>query len=158
MSNTELPNVKAALQIWATKLAELYKSKLPVASGSLKNSVKANVIEQGGSLEVVFDINEAWKFVEEGRAPGTFPPIDEIKKWIQVKNLMPRPYTLPNGKQLIPSQNQLAFLIGRKIKEKGIEARPYLEESINELESELYSLVEEALVKDVESNLQQAIG
>jgi hypothetical protein len=46
--------------------------------------------------------------LEDGRPPGKFPPPDSIEKYVSDK-------LLPDGK----SQKSLAFLIGRKISEKG---------------------------------------
>lgn len=57
--------------------------------------------------------------VEKGRKPGTFPPVKRMRQWVKRKGIA-------KGKQA----DAIAFLIGRKIKEKGIKKKPFLEPAI----------------------------
>lgn len=129
--------IEIILKAFAKDLQRLYTSKLPSASGNLVNSVTSIINKNGNEYEVIFSLLDYWKVVEEGRKAGKFPPPEAIKKWIRVIPVFPRPYTLPTGRQVIPTENQLAFLIGRKIATEGMQARPYLQESINELAGQL---------------------
>lgn len=50
-----------------------------------------------------------------GRKPGKFPPLLAIEQWIQDKGIVPH----PDAKGRTPSTKSLAYLIGRKIANKG---------------------------------------
>lgn len=69
------------------------------------------------SFEVYLELEEYWKYLEYGRKAGKFPPPDKIREWIRIKPVLPRPI---KGK--LPTTNQLAYLIGRKIAKKGTPA------------------------------------
>ena len=149
MNDVSWENVRTVLEEWISRVAESYKDRVPSASGDLAQSISGEVNVNGDSYLAVLNLSEAWKYIEYGRKPGKFPPVDAIKGWIQVKNIIPKPFTLPNGKQVIPTENQLAFLIGRKIAKDGIPAKPYLADTVNELREELFVKLSEALTKDI---------
>lgn len=84
--------------------------------------------------------------MEEGRSPGKFPPIREIKSWIRTKPVLPRPY---GGK--LPSTDQLAYLVARKIHLQGTQGKRILEESLDELSA--VALLDDAITKDLETQV-----
>jgi hypothetical protein len=94
---------------------------------------------------------EYWKFVEGGRKPGTFPPVDAIRKWIEVKPIVPRPDK--NGR--LPTIEQLSFLIGRKIATQGIPATPALKLSLDSVYQQMVTAVGEALAQDLGDRVTQ---
>lgn len=96
------------------------------------------------------EMAEYWKYVENGRKSGKFPPISAIREWVKVKPVMPRPY---NGK--LPTENQLAFLIARSIANKGIRPRPIFKDSIDDLMQYLENGLEDAFTKDVEAEMDK---
>lgn len=100
------------------------------ASGLLGNSITTIVNAEDGIYEVTLRIQDYWKYVEYGRLPGTFPNVDALKKWIQIKPVIP--YPNKNGK--IPSIDSLAYLIGRKIERVGIEPKYYLNNTLDALD------------------------
>ena len=114
----------------ASEFAQAYKQSLvadnKVASGSLTKNIKSRVKYDGKWLEIILSLEDYWKYVEYGRKPGKFPPIDKIRNWIIIKPILPRP--LSNGK--LPTTNQLAYLISRKIATKGIKPTYALKDSI----------------------------
>lgn len=115
----------------AKQLATDYKNKLAdsVATGNLSQftyEVKVNEY----SYTIVFNLADYWQYVEDGRKIGKYPPIEAIKKWISVKPILPKPF---NGK--LPTNNQLAFLISRKIAKKGIKPKNYLKKTLLENKS-----------------------
>ncbi len=113
------------------------------ASYNLYNSFE-KVIEVGEDyFKVSVSLADYWQYLERGRGPGKFPPVDKIKEWIEVKpvNLTP----LSNGKT--PSVEQVSFLIGRKIANEGTEGQPFFEpakeQTIREFEDKINQAVEE---------------
>lgn len=77
------------------------------ASGDLAKSVRYEVDDRGLR---VFAADYIY-YVNTGRRPGKFPPIDSIKQWIEDKRLS---FDIPI--------DSLAFLIARKISKKGTTA------------------------------------
>ena len=113
------------------------------ATYNLYNSFE-KVIEVGEDyFKVSISLADYWQYLENGRGPGKFPPVDKIKEWIEVKPVNPTP--LSNGKT--PSVEQLSFLISRKIANEGTEGKPFFEpakeQTIREFEDKINQAIEE---------------
>lgn len=131
MATLNKTNLQEQLLPIVNSFIDVYKANLTRvnarASGSLIDSIRGQVNYDGKFVTVDIILQDYWKYVEGGRRPGKFPPIDKIREWVRVKPVLPRP--MANGK--LPTENQLAFLISRSIAEKGIKPRPLLKESLN---------------------------
>lgn len=152
MENIELKfdNVNSVLEEYAEKFADLYKRKLndddKKATGNLIDSIKTSIQANGETLEVKLETPDYYTFVENGRKPGgKFPPLNVIEKWIQHKRIRPE-----NREGRLPTQKQLAFLIGRKIAEEGIKPGNYVINTIKELNDIYVEKIKEALDIDLE--------
>lgn len=146
----KFPNVERVLKAYADSAGDTYRSYMRLggkdASGKLSQSAKADVRIEGTSYQVVMQLEEYWKWVESGRkAGGKFPPLTKIREWIDVKPITPRP--MKNGK--LPTLNQLAYLIGRKIATKGITPSPVLELTVDDLNERFMGELKEALAQDL---------
>lgn len=143
-------NVRMVLEDFADSFVSLYKSKVSNsnASKNLYNSIE-KIIEinnNGQNIQVCLSLAHYWVYVEQGRKKGSrMPPIASIEEWIRVKPVIPDDRT---GK--VPSEKQLAFLIARSIKEKGIEGKKYYAETFEELWSIFSEKLYEAIDKDVD--------
>lgn len=147
-------NIKRVLNEYGKLLVETYRDKLTEkdvnASNALFNSVKYIVETDAVTFEVKLSLEEHWKYVEKGRKAGKFPPINKIEKWIEIKPVIPRP--MANGK--LPTTQQLSYLISRKIYLYGIEPRPLLEQSIDEVYNRIRDDLEKALIQDIQSEFE----
>lgn len=136
-----------ALQEYQSAFERAYKDRLLAddkkATGQLINSISTTIKVGSDTFEVVMSIVDYFKYVENGRKPGKFPPVDKILSWNKVKPVIPRPM---HGK--LPTQQQLAFLIGRKIATEGIEAGHQLKETVDSLNAEYIPRLEAALQED----------
>ena len=143
----ELSELTRTLQEIAEEVKKVYKGHLwdsdRVASGNLFASVQSEVRVQGTTYEVVLHLQDYWKYVEEDTRPH-WPPPDAILRWISVKNIIPR----PDDKGRIPKPEQLAFLIGRKISEKGTEGTHDLQHTKEEVLPRYWERIQEALTHD----------
>ena len=152
---TELQQV---LQDYAKEAEEIYKYQISLggknASRKLTDTIKSNIIVGDQAYEVSLTLQEYWKYVESGRAPGKFPPVKALLDWISVKPIIPRPDA--NGR--IPTPKQLSFLIGRKIKEEGIEPFPALETTKEELDKIYHERLSAALGHDVTLYIRKLIA
>lgn len=137
----------------ANKVVELYRNELDKqginASGTLYRNTKSKVVLNGTQLIVYLNLEDYYKFVEFGRPPGKFPPIDAIENWIKIKPVIPEPI---NGK--IPDTRQLAFLIARKISKEGYQGRHPIENIVksNEMKNVIQSIKNE-LIKQLKQQL-----
>lgn len=132
------------------------------ASNTLYDSFQ-KIIEIGeDSYSVSISLEDYWKYVENGRGPGKFPPPDKIRDWIEVKpvNLQP----LSNGKT--PTVEQATFLISRKIAREGTEPQPFFEpakeQTIRAFEERISLAIEEDvsnfILELVEKGMNDAFG
>ena len=148
ISNEILQNFLETLDEYAEKAEELYKRKLTDkdinASYKLLNSVETTVKRNDDTFTVTINLEDYWYYVENGRKAGRFPPIDKILEWIRIKPVIP--YTDSRGR--LPTEEQLAFLISRKIAEQGTEGRHVLYETVSELNNYYLPKLQQALDRD----------
>lgn len=97
------------------------KAMVPVASGDLRNSITCEVVVDGWTWQIVFHAAKQWDYVSRGRKPGSWPPPDAIRQWIEVKRLQP----YPDSRGRIPTLQQLTYLVSRKIFREGIAPKNY---------------------------------
>ena len=123
---------------------KLIQNGHPTKENTLASTVTSEVIVKGTTYEVVLNLQDYWKYVEEGTKPH-WPPVDAILHWVQVKPVIPR----PGADGHIPTQKQLAYLIGRKISEVGTKGTHDLKETTDALLGYYEDLIKEALERDV---------
>lgn len=147
---SKLPNVTKALKRIGELIKVSYKFELfekdVDATGKLSKNIVVKVKVKRRSYQVSLQLEDYWKYIEYGRRPGKFPPIDEILNWITVKPVPP----IENSLGQAPSERSLAFLISRKIAKDGIEGKHLLEASINEVLDVKLADLQTALQTDVQ--------
>ena len=124
-----------------------------IASGELYNSVQSLVIVNGQRYSVVLSLADYWKYIENGRPAGKFPPTSKILEWITVKPVIPRPDDFGR----IPTPKQLAFLIGRKIANDGSEGSHELTDANDDIFKRYEPKIVAALAKDLGSYMQRIL-
>ncbi len=139
----------AVLEEYGTKVCENYRQELTTrgknASGVLGETVRYIVKRETASYAVDLSLADYWQYVEYGRRPGKFPPPDKILEWVRIKPVLPRP--LASGK--LPTEKQLAFLIGRKIAREGIAPTPALSSSSEATYDQFLTRLGEAISADL---------
>ena len=169
-----LTNLQKVLEGYARDAEELYKKKIADgghnASFSLAESVKSRVVVGDISYKVTINLNHYWKYLERGRqgkisspmphhsmdlppTKAAFPPVNAIINWINIKPILPRP--MKNGK--FPTIRSLAYLIGRKIEQYGIEPFPAMAETIEELDKIYEGKIAAALQTDMGTYLRKIL-
>lgn len=150
MEKLELTTIQDITNNFCTELKNTLKANDSYASGNLSNSIKGIVKQNGKYIVISIQLEDYWKYVEYGTKPH-WPPISVIKKWISVKPVLPRP--LKNGK--LPTANQLAYLIGRKISKNGTKAKPFLKPTLTDfdLAGKIYNEVVNLINKQLEQDL-----
>lgn len=141
-------HLQLELDNYCRDVERIYKNKLAnggkIASGNLVNNFEVKAALFDNNIVVSINTLEYFKYVEEGRSPGKFPPPDSIERWIETKGIEPK--ADENGK--LPSQKSLAYLIGRKIATEGIEPTHYLAETQQELDQIYAKRFKQALQLD----------
>lgn len=146
----ELNEVLACLIDMARDIEDNYQQQL-MASGhytteyALVDSVKTQVKVNDTGYEIEMSLNDYWKYVENDTKPH-FPPVGKIREWIRIKPIFPRPDKL--GRK--PTENQLAYLIGRKIAREGTKGSHDLEKTKDAVIPFYKERLEKALGHDVE--------
>ena len=82
------------------------------ASGTLTNSFKYSYGIDEDKYWVEVEMEDYWKYVNEGRKAGKMPPVIKIEEWIKVKPVHPRPMS---EEQAVRS---LAWAVRKSIKKK----------------------------------------
>lgn len=143
----EFKNLEKALKDYADAIRDQYKDNLERdnrrATGNLITSINSKIEVNGNEFEIQLQLADYWYYVENGRGAGGFPPINKILEWIRVKPILPH----PDSRGKLPTEKQLAFLIGRKIANEGYEGSNDLGDALNEVDYD--TIIEEALDKDV---------
>lgn len=147
-------NLQIALNSFIEDFINTYKGLLirdnKKASGNLISSLKPVSIEfTNNKYQCSIQIADYWKYVEYGRRPGKFPPINSILNWIKIKPVIPRPM---NGLKP-PTEPQLAFLIARKIARYGIQPGNQFTEALKLTWTKWEQTISDAISED----LNQAI-
>lgn len=150
----DLKGIKEITDSFVNELKNRLAENKTNATGDLSNSIKGLVEYDGKYLTVSIRMDEYWRYIEYGTNPH-FPPVDKIREWIRVKPVLPRP--LPSGK--LPTENQLAFLIGRKISKFGTKPKPFLNNTKEEFDlvGKVYNATLELITKQLEQEINEEL-
>ena len=111
------------------RLKEQLEEKDKSASGTLINTLKSEAKIEGNKAVVQVFAEDYFRFVDQGRSPGRFPPLEPIRQWTRLKGI----------------SEDAAFPIARKIAERGIPALNILNPTIEEVTIEFMPKYEDAM-------------
>lgn len=147
----DLPHVQAVMEEMAIAIRNEYQDNLirndRIASGDLLNNIEYEITRGDFTYTIYVKMKDYWYFVENGRKAGKMPPIDNILRWIRVKPVLPR----PNAEGKLPTPQQLAFLIARKIGEEGTEGTQDLRKATDTIWDTFEDRLYEAIDEDVDA-------
>ena len=142
------------LQALGNDVAQGYKATLEsddhIATDRLFKSVSAIEDVMGTTYEVKLNLEDYWKYLEYGTRPH-WPPRSAILKWITAKKIVP----YPDKRGRIPSPQQLAFLICRKISRFGTKGTHGLKRTVDAVLPAYKQLLKEALGRMYGNYIQQ---
>lgn len=133
-----------------------YKGKLAESMRTIRVEVEAG----GQTIAIVADLEFYWKYLEEGIAPdGRYPnpgwkAYPAISEWVKIKPVIPRPGNDGN----IPTPEQLAYLITRKIVNEGISAKNLLQTTKDNVIPLYEARIREALTEDTATYITMTWG
>lgn len=102
----------------------------PVASGNLAKNINVYWTEGffEGQPELIVEMPDYYYFVEQGRRPGRYPPLNVIRNWARVKKGVPQ---FRDKKGRFISNESRAFLIARSIATYGFAGTPFIDNAVN---------------------------
>lgn len=144
---------------YGEKVKETYRGYLQSegvnASGSLSSSIGVGIDVNGSRYDVYLNLNDYWKWLEGGRPPTKNNGNGELRRailqWIKVKPVIPKPF---DGK--LPTEEQLAYLISRKIHTEGYEGKGLLKKSMDDNEDFILN-IQLALLESVEKDINEIL-
>ena len=147
----DLPHVQAVMEEMAIAIRNEYQDNLirndRIASGDLLNNIEYEVTRGDFTYTIYVKMKDYWYYVENGRKAGKWPPIQNILDWIKIKPVLPR----PNAEGKLPTPQQLAFLIARKIGEEGTEGTQDLRKATDTIWDTFEDRLYEAIDEDVDT-------
>ena len=147
----DLPHVQAVMEEMAIAIRNEYQDNLirndRIASGDLLNNIEYEITRGDFTYTIYVKMKDYWYYVENGRKAGKWPPIDNILNWIKIKPVLPR----PNAEGKLPTPQQLAFLIARKIGEEGTEGTQDLRKATDTIWDTFEDRLYEAIDADVDT-------
>lgn len=156
--DTDWANTIRVMEEFGQKVKEQYQKNLEmnrhVASGKLKDNIEVVIIDEPDRLEVALNLEEYWKWVENGRASGKMPPVSAIEKWITVKKIVPQ---MRDGKKA-PTIQQLSWAIAKSIKNNGTRAigHPF-QNAVDSVMQDFEEALNEAIAMDLEVTVEKAM-
>lgn len=158
LKKRQLKNVKRVLEIYAERFERVYTDKfLENYYPEFINGITTTTYIKQNEYGITMKLADYWKWIENGRGPGKFPPVDRMISWVERKIPSPTPIQTASGTR-IPTPNQLAFLVGRKISREGVEGKHYLSETIEELSESFLNDIKEAIAEDIRDYLLQFLN
>ena len=147
----DLPHVQAVMEEMAIAIRNEYQDNLirndRIASGDLLNNIEYEVTRGDFTVTIYVKMRDYWYYVENGRKAGKWPPIQNILDWIKIKPVLPR----PNAEGKLPTPQQLAFLIARKIGEEGTQGTHDLRKATDTIWDTFEDRLYEAIDADVDA-------
>ena len=126
-------STESASQLLALAYEEALKDALldkgKEASGTLVNSIRTAVRTDGSKFVIEVYAEDYLRFVDQGRAPGKFPPPEPIRAWVAEKGL--------------PAE--AAFPIARKIATQGITATKVINPTLDKVLQDFQPIYEQEL-------------
>ena len=148
---------KKALDNYRKIIVSELKRELNKPNSDLEKSIVGRKINNRDGFNI--SMNDYGISVDKGHNKGKFPgkpPLQNIQNWITKKGIKAKQRTIESNKGKIPTLRQLAFLIGRSIRDKGIEPIRFLD-IIDKIEPKMTKEIEAAYLKDLQLDLDKKI-
>lgn len=133
--------IKDILNELGKRAVEVVQSKLDKSS-DLYKSIGYRINVNGEVIELLVEANDYFKFVDEGRRAGKFPPIESIENWLQSK-----------GEDI-----SAAFPIARSIAEKGVKGKEITDDLVTMTDVSFSSFINDNISEALLTELDKIFG
>ena len=145
------------LDRYAERFIALYRENLEYAgrnaSRALSDSLSYEVRTEARTIGVDISLLDYWEYIEHGTAPH-WVPIQPLKEWVQVKNILP--YPKANGK--LPTPTELAYMVQHKIAQEGTEGKPNFQSALDAAWAEFEQAIGEAITLDIGEDVDAVLS
>ena len=148
---------KKALDNYKKIIVSELKRRLNKPNSDLEKSIVGRKINNKDGFTI--SMNDYGFYVNKGYNAGKFPgkpPLQNIQNWIDIKGIKAKENTIKSNKGRTPTLRQLAFLIGRSIRDNGIKPVRFFD-VIDKIEPKMTKEIEAAYRKDLELELDKKI-
>jgi len=104
------------------------------ASGNLQKSLTYSVEVDSETYSLNIVAADYWKYVDKGRKPGKFVPVDALRKWVRLKGI----------------PESAIYPINYKIYKKGIKPTNFASTTLSRRRSKFQELVAKTYKEDME--------
>jgi hypothetical protein len=123
-------------------LTEELKRAGKVASGRLIDSLDYRIVREANAIQIIIQSNDYLTYVDQGRRPGKFPPIQAIQTWCKIKGI---PQTA-------------AFPIARNIFKFGIRPTNVIERTTKKIQSsQNITTLQQIVANNIEKYVSQEL-
>lgn len=143
-------HTKKALDNYRKILVEELKRELKKPNSKLNDSISGRKITGKDGFKI--SMNDYGLNVNQGRSAGRFPDTAKLKDWIDRNGIKPK--RQKDGR--MPTINQLAFLIGRSISQRGIRPTRFIDIVIDKVEPKMTLDIANAYLRDLNEALDKA--
>lgn len=159
VKNTEIAFKKFGKNVLHRARFYLERRKKNTSVKTLSNSLSFKVkVYPSGGLEMDFSAVDYFKYVEEGRRPGSMPPSSAIAKWIKEKPIKIRNSKGQYAQKTDANVNSAAFGIAMHIKTYGIEPSYFFRDAFKMHHKRLAPEIIEAYGKDAAKMIKSIVG
>lgn len=145
-------NMTKVMEEYSTFVEEKMKENMK-SEWELPKKIVFHLELSDNIFEITFSAPDYWKWANDGRGPGKFPPFKVINEWITRRKITPYPSS--SGK--LPSRRSLVFLISRKISERGTEGTHFYERRIDSYEIWKEKIIN-AITDDISEELDEFLS
>ena len=164
----ELTRTNAVLEDFGNDFVELVLQQIEdkdgIASGQMYNTLGWRIEDTENGLTLYLTHTDYFKYWNDGTRPH-WPPQEPIERWVELKGLQGKPmrvvrtwkWTTKDGKEhrngkevtILPTVQQIAFLVRRKISIEGTEPRSAFEYAYDNLIGIYEPRIVEAFTEDL---------
>lgn|SRR5574343_98584 len=131
-------NIKDILFELGKKAVEVSTEKLDKKS-NLYKSIGYRISINGEVVELAVEANDYFKYVDQGRRAGKFPPVDKIEDWLK-----------RNGQDI-----SAAFPIARSIAEEGTKGKFISDDLVKQTDLSFTSFLNDNISEQIEEELNK---
>ena len=149
-----------ASELIVKSLKSRLEENFSYASGDLGNSISLTLKKKNNRIDASIWMLDYWGAVDKGRKPGKRPPIDKIKEWLTYPNPRTKLGLEGISSVNIAEVNSLAFLISRKIGQKGTKGNNFATDVFdsNKVKVDLPNAILDAVIEDADLALSEILS
>lgn len=152
----------------ATEIKNALINNAKVATEKTINSINFRIDSSSKIVELEIVGDEILKYLEKGRSAGKMPPIQEILRWIRVKNIdvhgiisknvIRKSQSVIRRVNVRNSEKKAAYAIAKNIMKKGIKGTPLMQPVLDDITPKVIEDLQNVLIDKLQFSMDQIIN